>query len=246
MNTSKLALVGYGGEGLGTPISEQTLHRMLDAADPPTGGSALDLGCGCGQGAALLAARGLRVTAVERHAAVAEAARVRTQALGPRVQVICAEASDVDAAAGHDLVVALGAGALVGRDAEPAQVLAFLAERTRPGGRVLWGETFWRRAPSPLLHAVAGAAGRYGSHADYVRAGLAAGLVPLHAGESSQAEWDDYVFRYVRALELYAAANPDDPDAEPMRNRGRAWRDLYLAEAREVMGFGLYLFGRPA
>lgn len=246
MNAAKLALIGYGGEGLGTPLSAETLNRVLDAAGLPSGASALDLGCGCGQGAVLLASRGLRVTAVERHPEVAAAARERARPCLPAVHVVCAEASDLDAGERHDLVVALGAGALAGRGAEPAQVLAFLAERTRAGGRVLWGETFWRRPPSPLLQAVAGQAGRYGSHADYVRAGVSAGLIPLHAGESSQAEWDDYVFRYVRALELYALGNPDDADAEPMRNRARAWRDLYLAEAREVMGFGLYLFGRPA
>lgn len=246
MNAAKLALIGYGGDQLGTPLSHEALNRVLDAADVPSGASALDLGCGCGQGSALLAGRGLRVTAVERHPEVAASATERTQASVPPVRVICAEASDTPADGAFDLVAALGAGALAGRDADPPDVLAFLAARARPGGRVLWGETFWRRSPSPVLQAVAGAAGRYGSHAEYVRAGVSAGLTPLHAGESSQAEWDDYVFRYVRALELYAIARPDDADAEPMRNRARGWRDLYLAEARDVMGFGLYLFGKPA
>lgn len=246
MNAAKLALIGYGGEGLGTPLFRETLERALAAADLRPGARALDLGCGCGQGAALLAGRGLNVTAVERHPSVADAARARLARFGPQAEVRTGEASDLEPDLRADLVVALGAGSLAGVEADATAVLAGLAERATPGGAVLWGETFWRRPPTPLLQAVTDAAGRYGAHAEYVKAGVSAGLTPLYAGESSQAEWDDYVFRYVRALERYAVERPNDSDAEPMRNRARAWRDLYLAEARDVMGFGLYVFGKPA
>ena len=84
----------------------------------------------------------------------------------------------------------------------------------------------------------------YASHADYVAAGEAAGLTPLYAAVSSDQDWDEYAWRYSTAVETYAAAKPEDPEAQAMRARIVGWRRLYLAEGRRVMGFGLYLFAK--
>jgi hypothetical protein len=46
-------------------------------------------------------------------------------------------------------------------------------------------------------------------------------------------------------VEAHAQANPDAPEAAVMRDRIAGWRQLYLAEGRDVLGFGLYLFGKP-
>lgn len=243
MNLAKLSLVGYGGETLGSPVSFQAFDGALDAAGLGAGGVVLDLGCGSGQAATHMARRGAYVVGVERHAIVAEAARARMARAAPgSLEVIVGEAATLGELPAADLVVAMGAGRLGGGAGE---TLAGLAARAKAGGAVLWGESFWRREPSALLRMVADAAGGLGSNADYLAAGSAAGLELLHARESSREEWDSYVFSYVDALEAYAREHPEDPDAEPMVNRARAWGQLYDAEAREAMGFGLYVWRSP-
>jgi hypothetical protein len=123
--------------------------------------------------------------------------------------------------------------------------LKALAAAVKPGGRLLWGESFWKRTPSAMFKAGLGpVAGLYASHADYVAAGEAAGLTPLYAAVSSDQDWDEYAWRYSTAVEAYAAGRPDDGEAQAMRARIAGWRKLYLAEGRETLGFGLYLFAK--
>ena len=62
---------------------------------------------------------------------------------------------------------------------------------------------------------------------------------------STLEEWDEYEWRYSRSIEQYLVEHPDDPDAEAMRTRIRAWRKLYLTGGRHYLGFGLYLFRTP-
>lgn len=244
VDPGKLNLIAYAGDAFASPLLPETLDRVLDAADLRSGDRALELGCGHGQLATHYARRGLVVDAVERHAIVAEAARTRTSGLAVTVHAVDG-AAFLDGAGGYALVSAVGAGGVAGFSAEPEQVLTPLAGAARPGGWVLWGESFWRVPPSPRLRAVTEITGRYGAHADNVAAGLSAGLTPVRATESSLAEWDDYLFRYVDAVETFAREQSADPDAPALLQRARAWRDLYLEEARAVMGFGLYLFRKP-
>lgn len=247
VDPARLALIGYAGDAFGTPVSASRFDALLDQTDLKAGDHALDLGCGHGQAALRLAGRGLRVRAVERHASVAEAAARRTAAASPgSIPVVVGEAREVlSTPTRYRLVMAVGAGRLVGREARPVDTLLALARAAEPGGWVLWGETFWRAPPSARLQLVADAAGAYGSHAEHVAAGVQAGLTSTAAQESTLAEWDDYVFRYAAAFERHAHAHPNDPDAHALLERARAWRDLYLQEARAVMGFGLYLFWKP-
>ena len=247
VDPARLALIGYAGEAFGTPVSARRFDALLDQTDLKLGDHALDLGCGHGQAALRLAGRGLRVHAVERHASVAEAAARRTAAASPgSIHVVIAEAREVlSASTRYRLVMAVGAGRLVGREAQPVDTLLALARAAEPGGWVLWGETFWRAPPSPRLRLVADASGAYGRHAEHVAAGVEAGLTPIAAEESTRDEWDRYVFGYVAAFERHARLHPKEPGAPALLDRARAWRDLYLQEAREVMGFGLYLFWKP-
>jgi len=108
---------------------------------------------------------------------------------------------------------------------------------------LLWGESHWRRDPSDMMRLLLGpTAAVYGSHAEYVRAGEAAGLLPLYAVAASEHEWDEYTWRYTTAIETHLRDHPDDPDAAELHNRAQGWRALYLHEGRDTMGFGLYLF----
>ena len=54
------------------------------------------------------------------------------------------------------------------------------------------------------------------SHAGNVATGEALGLVPFWAATASDAEWDDYEWRYGRSIEDFVAEAPGDPDAKDM------------------------------
>lgn len=250
MDPLKLSLVGHSTHHFSTPVSPEMLDRVLALSGLERGWRVADLGCGPGSMALHLAERyGVRVEAVDRSAVMLDLARSRAEAhpAGDRLAFRQAESVDwLKDAEPCDLLMAVGAGHLVPGAADNAVQLAALAAKVKPGGRLLWGETFWKAEPSAAFKAGLGpVAALYASHADYVAAGEAAGLVPLYAAVSSEQDWDEYAWRYSTAVEAHAAANPGDVEAQAMRARIQVWRKLYLAEGRRAMGFGLYLFAKP-
>ena len=248
MDLLKLSAVAHSSHHFSSPVSVETLERMLAVSGIVHDWRVIDLGCGPAAMAAHLAERyGVRVEAVDRSAIMLDLAKGRLEgAAKGRISFHQAESMDYLAKAEPcDLLMAVGCGVLVPGAADNAAQLKALAAAVKPGGRILWGETFWKRAPSAGFRAATGpVAALYASHADYVAAGEAAGLTPLYAAVSSDQEWDEYAWRYSTAIEAYAAGNPDAPEAAAMRARIAGWRQLYLAEGRDVMGFGLYLFAK--
>jgi SAM-dependent methyltransferase len=249
MDHLKLSLVAHSTHHFSSPVSPETVDRVLALSGIEHGWRVVDLGCGPASMALHLAERyGALVEAVDRSADMLDLARARAAAspAGGRLSFRQAESADwLKDAEPCDLVMAVGAGVLVPGAEDNAAQLKALAEKVRPGGRILWGESFWKAEPSAVFRAGLGpVAALYASHADYVAAGEKAGLTPLYAAVSSEQDWDEYAWRYSTAVEAYAADRPDDAEAQAMRARIAAWRKLYLAEGRRVMGFGLYLFGK--
>jgi ubiquinone/menaquinone biosynthesis C-methylase UbiE len=249
MDHLKLSLVAHSSHHFSSPVSAETLDRVLALSGIERGWGAVDLGCGPGAMALHLADRyGAEVLAVDRSATMLDLARERAaeSPAGKHLRFQQAESADwLKTAEPCDLLMAVGAGMLVPDATDNAAQFTALAKAVRPGGRLLWGETFWKKPPSDMFKAGLGPVAQlYASHAQYVAAGEAAGLTPLYAAVSSDQDWDEYAWRYSTAVETYAAERPDDPEAQAMRARIQGWRRLYLAEGRAVMGFGLYLFGK--
>ena len=249
MGPGKFTYLSYRRHRICNPFSFELLERTLSFAELKPGEVAFDLGCGNAVIAAWLAERyGLAVKAVERFEPVAEMARETAATVkGPgRVEVVVSTAAPFLEQAGRcRLMTAIGTVNLLPDAREPNEVFAALKASIEPGGYLLWGDPFWKKPPSDRLRAVF-ANERYQTHPAYVEAGEAAGLVPLIASVSSEQDWDDYSWRMNASVEDWAAENPDDPDVPAFRAQISMMRQLYLEEARDTLGFGLYLFRVPA
>jgi SAM-dependent methyltransferase len=247
MDQNKLSFLAHRTHCFASPVSAAVLDRALAVADLAPGATCFDLGCGAGGMSVHLAeAYGLQVKAVDRSPLMVAEARLRAAGRGAPGSVSFHQDSSIDFLAREgeaDLVVAVGAVGLTAGSQAAEAILKGLAQHVKPGGALLWGETNWRREPSDMIRLLLGpTAAVYGSHADYSHAGVAAGLLPLYAVTASEQDWDEYTWRYTTALETHLRDHPDDPDAAEIRNRAQGWRALYLAEGRDTMGFGLYLF----
>lgn len=250
MDQNKLSFIGHSTHRFLSPISETALDEAVEATGVRAGGAAFDLGCGTAAMALHLAERfGLHVQAVDRSPLMVAEARARIGARGGPGSVELIESGSIEflnSAGQADLVLAIGAVGLTEGAQDATAVLAALAGSVKLGGAVIWGESMWKKEPSEAVRAILGpTASVYGFHADYVRAGEAAGLTPLYATTATDQDFDAYSWRYTRALEDHLRDHPEDPDAQAVRFRSYGWRSLYLAEGRDTMGFGLYAFRKP-
>jgi SAM-dependent methyltransferase len=249
LDPHKAVLIAYSEMDFCNPLSPGLLDRVLVAARLAKGARALDLGCGNAAMSIHLAERhGLDVDAIERSPAVAAIAEARLQARGAPGAVRLHRTASRDflsEGARFDLVVCAGASGVVEGPPEPAAILAALRPHVRPGGFLLWADPFWKRDPDPMFVAMLGALAAYKTHAENIAAGEAAGLVPYYAAVSPDQDWDDYTWRMTAAVEHWLAAHPDDPEAASVRQRGAFLRMSYIAQGRDALGFGVYLFRAP-
>ena len=248
MNTDKFSAIAHRDHDYCNPVAAAKIERILDLMPLDAGSRVLDLGCGRAELALRIIERfGSTVVAVERSSFMLDAARERAEWTGALAKLHLDD-SDIRAFRADPetfhLSVMLGAG---GIDGGIAGICRTLKGWTKPGGYVLVGEGYWKQKPAGDYLAVLGGgdAGTLLDHRGNVQAGIDAGLVPLHAVVSSDDEWDEYEWKYSRAIERYAGEQPDDPDVPAMLERIRRWRDAYLRWGRDTLGFGVYLFWRP-
>ncbi|HEY0052443.1 MAG TPA: methyltransferase domain-containing protein [Caulobacteraceae bacterium] len=239
--------VAYSRLEICNPVSPATLDRVLAQAELRPGDTAIDLGCGTGFVARRLATRlGLEVFAVERDPAMAALAeRTFAEGCAPGgARVLAGEAAEVlEGLEPVRLMLVLGATDA----AEPGlrdltETLRRLAAHVAPGGWLLWGDAFWRRAPSAALKAAVEATNSYLDFPGVVAAGEAAGLALSHAAESPPDDHEHMMAAMTGAIDDWVAAHPEAPEAAGFRRRMDAIRGAWLAEAREALGFGLWLF----
>ncbi len=246
MDSHKFSAIAHRDHDYCNPISGARIDAMLDLVPLTADARVLDLGCGRAELALRVIERsGAHVTAVDRSPPMLAAARERARRLQhpERLHLVEDDIARFTAAPeAFDLTVMMGAGGIAGG---MRGVCAKLAALTRPGGHVLVAEGFWERDPDPEYLAFLGGEDDLPEHRGNVQAGVDAGLVPLHAATASRDEWDDYEWKYARAIERYAREMPQDPDVPAMLERSRAWRDGYLRWGRGTLGFGCYLFLRP-
>jgi SAM-dependent methyltransferase len=249
MDPHPSVVIAYAAMNICNPVSPAMIDKAVALAGLPKGARTLDLGCGNAAMAIQLAERfGLDIDAIEQSRLVFELARHRSERRGAPGKINLFNARSRDFLADHglyDLLVCAGASGLAQTN-EPVDILQTLAAHVRPGGFLLWGEALWRKEPSPALRAMAAQYASYKSHAEYVLAGEAAGLACWYAATSSEQDWDDYSWSIGAANRAWLAANPTHNDAEAVRQRTDFLQGVYLNFGRETLGFGVYLFQKPA
>lgn len=239
----KASAIGHSDCAFFCPLSGARADDLIGRLQIPSGGLALDIGCGrAGLLRRLLTLRSdLRGVGVDIDAVALAQARALADAdgIGNRLELRTEDA----AAAGPgtdrlDAVMCVGASHAVGGFAALA---ALAARRLAPGGVLLVGEGFWRRAPDPAYLAALGAQpDELVTHAANAERLAEAGLTLLFTEASSEAEWDDYEGRYLAAKVRWARANPGDPDAPAILASAQDWHAAYLRWGRETLGFGWY------
>jgi SAM-dependent methyltransferase len=131
------------------PGGRTSTDLLLSWAGVQRGERVLDIGCGVGTTAIRLAReQGAEVTAADISALMRERARANVAAAGLSEQVRVEEADILAlpyADDEFDVVVAEAVTMFVDRHRAAAE----LARVTRPGGRVLATEFYWRRPPTP-------------------------------------------------------------------------------------------------
>ncbi len=226
------------------PLSKAKVDQVLSMLELRPGARVIDVGCGKGEMLVRLAERwGARGEGVDVNPDFVTQARVRAEARVPAAGLVfhAAAAADIPCEpASFDAALCVGSTEAYGTYRE---ALRALAQLVHAHGRLLIGENFWRRHPHPDYLEVLGArAEDLTDHPTNVRSGEEAGLVPICTAVASQDEWDGYELRFARAVEDYATAHPEDPEAEAMWKRIRRWREAYDHWGRDTLGFGLYVF----
>lgn len=226
------------------PLGEAAVDAAIVALELPPAAAVAETGCGAAELLlrvleAFPDARGTGVDPDQHALARARASAAARLPEDRAPALVAAPAQDAGLRAGaYDLVINVASSHAHG--GFPA-ALGALAALARPdGGRVLFGEGFWRQAPSPaFLDALGGAT------ADELPLGLdalvaaagAAGLRTLASAVASDADWAAYEDGLAAEAERYA-----DDDALAYARRIRARHAL--PDGRATLGFALLTLQR--
>jgi SAM-dependent methyltransferase len=248
MDTWKYFAITHADHLICNPTSSERIDELVGLLDLAPGARVWEAACGKGELLVRLAERyGAGGVGVDTSPYELRVARERAAARAPTADLVFI---DGDAAAhpprpgSADLAACVGASWIWGGH---RGTLRALREAARPGGLVLVGEPYWKRAPDPELLAAGGyRADEFSTLHDTAAMGAEEGLTLLYVMASSDADWERYEMLQLRAAERYAVAHPDDPDVSELLERVRAGADAYLRWGRDTLGWAIFLFRVPA
>ena len=242
MSTSDPVPDPYAKMRWNTPLSEEHAALLLDRLDASTGRTWLDLGCGWGE-LLLRAVSSGPADATGRGVDLDERLleRGRTQAvargLADRVTFEAGSATDVKTAA--DRVICIGSSHTLGGT---RQMLATLAERVSPGGRVLVGDACWENPPTAAARAIFG--DEVLPLTEIIEHARAAGWRVLHLSTADQREWDDFESTWRTARQEWLLDNPHHEAADGVRDQLDTQLRDYVGSYRGVLGFAYLVLAR--
>lgn len=238
----------YHGLSLWSPLSAQRLEQILDQMPLTAGDAVLDIGCGRGDVLMrLLRRHAVQAVGVDRSADALDMVRAAfaNSGLAGSLSVEQCDARDYRAEAGSFAAIVTLGGPHVGDTLESSW--RCLASWLQPGGYLLVGEGFWERPPeAAYLQATGIPAESMLEHWQNIDLGRRLGLSLHYSCVSSRAEWDRFEGVIMANVERHVATRPDDSDAAARAAKRRAFYDAQQRWGRTTMGFGMYLFRKPA
>ena len=248
MDGDDFTAIAHEGLAFMNPLAEEDVDEMIEALELEPNAHVLDLGCGKAEILLRIVERfpDVRATGLDNSSAILAEARRQAESRVPEAKVFLLE-QDVREYApepgSFDLVVSTGGVAFRGG---VGGTLAVLAGFVASGGKLLFGEGYWREEPSAeYLVALGAAREELKDYEGTIQAAVEAGLDLKRAVTSSIEDWDAYEDAWARNGERYADAHEDEEGVDELREwiaNGRArYREL---GGRETLGFGLFLFER--
>lgn len=235
MNREEISGIAHAHHPIKSPLDDDSVRGLLDHGTPRGDERVLDLGCGAGEWLlrALSARPELRAEGVDISEGALADARTRAVALGvgDRLTLHQVPAADFVSPHGFDLVLSVGAAHAFGG---LLPTLAAAREHLAPGGRVLIGDGFWEREPSPEAIEMLGDFADLATTVDRV---MAAGWTPVHGHVSTRQELDDYEWACWGTMADWALDHPGHPDGAELLALSATRRTEWLRGYRGTWGF---------
>lgn len=171
--------------------------------------------------------------------------RATARNLTDRIELIEGDGAKYEAEPNSfDLAMCLGASWVWGGHLGTLEALKKLV---KPGGLIVVGEPYKLKEPdSGYVEREPEFAPSIATHAENVSiAQDDAGLTLLYAIVSNHDDWDRYEGLRLRAAELFAEENPNDPDVPEILEKQRTAYDTYLRWGRDTLNWAIYVFRAP-
>lgn len=230
------------------PFSAEKLDLIGRVLDMNEETRLLDLACGKGEMLARWAqAYGMRGVGVDISDVFIEAARERAYLMdvGDKVTLVVGDAA-VYPEPHHefDIVVCLGA-TWIGDGLAGTIDLMRQALKQR-GGVLVIGEPYWYRQPSAdVARALDVEPDTFATLGGTLERFEAAGLELVEMVLADHDEFDRYEASQWLSVSRFLADNPDDPDADALREWSAKNRRAYMYYGREYMGWGVFVLRLP-
>ncbi|MEU3301322.1 class I SAM-dependent methyltransferase [Streptomyces sp. NPDC006678] len=229
------------------PLSEVRAEGLVARLTRRAPATVLDIGCGWGELMlrVLEAAPGSKGVGIDLNGEDLARGRHNAEARGIGGRVEFVEESATGTTRGPaDVVLCVGSGqALLDPDevtGDPTRAaLGALRSLVAPGGRLLFGEGFWQRTPTPDELAAMWPGARVDDHqslAGIVEAATAAGFRVESLETATEAEWEYFESGYLAGTEEWLATNAGHPLAAETRDRVDRHRASWLRGYRGVLG----------
>lgn len=141
-------MIAAMGEGAAHPGGYKGTLAFLDVVDIPPGLRVLEVGCGTGRTACLLAQKGAKVTAMDRSSTMVGKAKKRAEMQGIDIDVVQGDVCSIPFEADtFDVVFAESVTIFT----DPAAAFREYCRVLRTGGR-LWDRELYEAAPHPELY----------------------------------------------------------------------------------------------
>ncbi|MCJ0872031.1 cyclopropane-fatty-acyl-phospholipid synthase family protein [Streptomyces sp. AP-93] len=235
MNREQISGIAHAGHPIKAPLDDDSVRVLLERGLPRGNERVLDLGCGSGEWLlrALATHPDLHAEGVDVSGEALARARREAGRLGAEERLVLhqQEAAEFVSPQSFDLVLSVGATHAFGG---LLPTLAAARKHLTPGGRVLIGEGFWDRSPSPEAVEMFGDLADLATTVDQV---VADGWTPVHGHVSTRRELDDYEWACWGSLASWAVDHPADPDSAHLLATATIRRTEWLRTYRDTWGF---------